>query len=290
MSYEWQLEIYRHFRSGTYPASKPQILGVEAEGTIIAIASSGETYGLKAGDRVVWLGTGGAYAEYSTCSATKIFVLPQGLKPGVAAATLAQGLTALIFIQQAVHIEKGDWVLVQAAAGGVGLWLCKLLNAIGARVIGTVSTLEKMKLARENGAHFMIDYTREDVVTRVMEITRDTGVDSVFDSVGASTFDMDFELLARNGSLVSYGTSSGAVPLFSIARLSAKNIKLMKPSVFGYIETRDEFQSSTKELFDLIVKHNLHPIVHEVHPLEEIAKAHRDLELRKTSGKILLKP
>jgi NADPH2:quinone reductase len=228
----WQSYSHRNFRSGRYPAPKPQILGVEAEGTIVSTSSTGEIYGLKPGDHVVWIGTG-AYAEYSVCSASKVYVLPSGLEPGAAAASLSQGLTALIFIEKAYYVQKGDWILVQGASRGVGLWLCQLLKAVGARVIGTASTAEKMKLATGNGADFILNYSNDNILERVMEITKGEGVAAVFDSVGASTFEIGIQALSRDGTMVSYGNTSGSVPPFQITELSAKNLKLMRPSVFG---------------------------------------------------------
>jgi NADPH:quinone reductase-like Zn-dependent oxidoreductase len=139
----------------------------------------------------------------------------------------------LIFIEKAYHAQKGDWILVQGASGGVGLWLCQLLKAVGARVIGTASTEEKMKLATENGADFMLNYSHDNVLQGVMEITKGEGVAAVFDSVGASTFEIGLQALSRDGTMVSYGNTSGSVPPFQITELSAKNLKLMRPSVFG---------------------------------------------------------
>jgi NADPH2:quinone reductase len=162
----------------------PHILGSEAEGTIVSTSATGEIYGLKPGDHVVWLGSGGAYAEYSVCSASKVHVLPSGVEPGVTAASLAQGLMALTSTQQAYRVQKGDWILVQGAAGGVGLWLCQLLRDVGARVIGTAGKPEKVQLATENGVEFMLNYSHDDVVARVMEITEGEGVAAVFDGVG----------------------------------------------------------------------------------------------------------
>jgi len=279
--------IDTYFRTGLYPAPKPQILGREAEGTIVSVGS-GELYGLKAGDHVVFLGTD-AYAEYTSVPAAKAHVIPAGIKQGDAAASFLQGLTALTLIREAHHVKKGEWVLVHAAAGGVGLWLVQLLHAVGARVIGTASTEEKIKLAKENGADFMINYSHESVVEKVKEITSGELVSAVFDGVGASTFNDDLEILARKGTLASFGNASGPVPPFSIAKLSAKNLKVARPTLFNYIYTREEFEAYSKELFDFI-KGGINVRVHETYPLSEIRRAHNDLEGRKTTGKLLLKP
>ncbi|CZR58179.1 related to NADPH2:quinone reductase [Phialocephala subalpina] len=277
-----------NFRSGRYPLPMPHTLGVEAEGTIVSIPSSGETYGLKPGDRVAWIGSG-AYAEFSAVSASKVYPLPSSLKPGIAAASLSQGLTALIFINKCYHVQKGDWILVQGASGGVGLWLCQLLRAVGARVIGTASLDEKLKLPAQNGAEFTLNYTSGGVVETVQELTEGKGVAAVFDSVGAATFDAGLKSLARDGTMVSIGNTSGAVPPFSITELSAKNLRVMKPSVFGYLSTREEFVGWAEKLFDFVVKEGIDGMVWKTYPLEDVAKAHEDMEGRKTSGKLLLK-
>lgn len=231
-----------------------------------------------------------AYAEYSVCNAEKVHKIPAELKPGQAAAALLQGLTALTLIRESHNVQKGEWTLVHAAAGGVGLWLCQLLRATGAKVIGTASTEEKRNLAKENGADYVIDYTKEDIVERVKEITDGAGVAVVFDGVGKSTFEADLQVAARKGTVVSFGNASGAVPPLTIAKLSAKNLKILRPTLFNYVSTREEFERYTAELFSFIIKDNLNVRVHKVYDLEDIKTAHQDLEGRKTTGKLLLKP
>ncbi|KAG4415397.1 hypothetical protein IFR04_011446 [Cadophora malorum] len=281
--------IDTYFRTGLYPAPKPEILGREAEGTIVAVGD-GDILNLKVGDRVVWLGTS-AYAEYSAAPAAKTHILPSELSPGIAAASILQGLTALTLIREAYHVQKDDWVLVHAAAGGVGLWLCQLLKAVGARTIGTASTSEKIELAKKNGAEFMINYKEEkDLVGKVKDLTGGAGVHAVFDSTGKDQFENDLEVVARKGTVVSYGNSSGAVPPFTISKLSGKNIKVLRPTLFNYIYTREEYERYTAELFDFIIKDKLNVRVHETYPLADIARAHTDLEGRKTTGKLILKP
>jgi NADPH:quinone reductase len=281
-------KAHRYFRTGLYPAPKPEILGREAEGTIVAVGP-GDVYGFKVGDKVAWLHTA-AYAEYSACPASKTIKIPSGVKPQEAAAYLIQGLTALTLIRESHHVQKGEWTLVHAAAGGVGLWLCQLLKAVGARVIGTASTEAKIALAKENGAEFMINYSHEDVVSKVMELTGGSGVAVVLDGVGASTFEDDLKLLARKGTLASFGNASGPVPPFQISRLSQKNLKILRPTLFNYIALREEFEHYCKELFAFITDGKIKIRIHEVYPLEEVARAHTDLEGRKTTGKLLLKP
>ncbi|KAI0842148.1 NAD(P)-binding protein [Hypoxylon sp. FL0890] len=281
--------IDTYFRTGLYTAPQfPYILGREAEGTIVK-TGGGELYGLKEGDRVVWMADG-AYAEYSAVPAAKAVKIPEGIPPKVAAAALLQGLTALTLVREAHHVEKGDWVLVHAAAGGTGLWLVKLLHSIGANTIGTASTQEKVDLALKAGATHVINYSHEDVKQKVSELTGGKGVIAVFDGVGKSTFDLSLDVLARKGSMVSFGNASGAVPPFNILRLSAKNARLLRPTVLNYTNTREELEKYSNELFDIIIKNGLDARIHEVYPLSEVARAHEDLEGRKTTGKLLLDP
>ena len=152
------------------------------------------------------MGTG-AYAEYTAVPAAKVHVIPAEIAPGIAAAALLQGITALTLIREAVHVQKGEWVLVHAAAGGMGLWLCQLLRAVGARVIGTSSGKEKLELARANGAEWTVNYKEEDVVSRVKEITGGKGVRVVYDGTGKDQWENDFEVVARKGTIVSYGST-----------------------------------------------------------------------------------
>jgi len=158
-----------------------------------------------------------AYAEYTACPATHAIKIPSNIPEKHAAAAILQGLTALTLVREAHKVAKGDWVLVHAAAGGVGLWLCQILKAIGARTIGTASTTEKAELAKENGAEFMIDYSKDGVPEKVKEITKGEGVKVVFDGVGKSTFEGSMEAVARKGSMISFGNASGAVPPVTIA-------------------------------------------------------------------------
>ncbi|KAI9763146.1 MAG: NADPH:quinone reductase [Candelina submexicana] len=280
---------YSYFRTGLYPSPLPLILGREAEGHITSLGPSGNMYGLSPGDRVVWIGTS-SYAEYTATPADKAIKIPEGIPKTHAAAALLQGLTALTLVREAHPVQKGEWILVHAAAGGVGLWLCQILRAIGARTIGTASTVEKRELARKNGAEILIDYSKEDVVQRVEEITGGEGVAAVFDGVGKSTFDSSLECLKRKGSMVSFGNASGAVPPFTIARLGAKNIKLSRTSLPNSITTREEFEHYTKELFDLMISAKMNVQIHEMYPMKDVARAHSDLEGRKTTGKLLLRP
>jgi len=280
--------IDTYFRSGLYPAPGfPLTLGREGAGEIVKVGENVQDF--KEGQKVVWMGEHG-YAEFTSTPAEKAVVLPSGLDTKIAAAALLQGLTALTLIREAHHVNKGDWVLVHAAAGGTGLWLCQLLKAVGANIIGTASTQEKVDLALKAGATHMINYSHEDVKAKVLDLTDGKGCIAIFDGVGKSTFDLSLELVARKGSLLSFGNASGAVPPVTIARLSAKNARLMRPTLFGYIATREEFVHYSNELFDFILKDKLDVRIHKVYPLSEVAKAQDDLEGRKTTGKLLVDP
>ncbi|EME40548.1 hypothetical protein DOTSEDRAFT_27186 [Dothistroma septosporum NZE10] len=281
--------IDTYFRTGLYPAPQfPYMLGREAEGTVVKVGS-GETQGLKEGDKVVWMAES-AYAEYTAAPAAKTVKVPSDMDPKIGAAALLQGLTALTLVREAYHVNKGDWILVHAAAGGTGLWLCQLLKSIGANIIGTASTQEKIDTATKAGATHMINYSKDDVKTKVDELTGGKGVAAVFDGVGKDTFDLSLDCLARKGSMISFGNASGAVPPVTVARLSPKNARLMRPTLFGYLVTREEFEGYTKELFNFVLKDKLDVRIHETYPLSQVGKAHNDLEGRKTSGKLLLDP
>ena len=183
---------------------------MEGEGTIVAVGG-GNIYNLKIGDRVMWFGVLGSNAEYTAVPALRVHVIPSGIPEGVGAAAAVQGLTALTLIKEAHDVKKGEWVLVHAAAGGCGLWLCQLLREVGARVIGTASTPEKMQLAQQNGAEFLINYVEQDVVVEVKAITGGEGVAVVYDGVGKDQFENDLEVVARKGTIVSFGNSVSSI-------------------------------------------------------------------------------
>ncbi|KAI9774009.1 MAG: NADPH:quinone reductase [Geoglossum umbratile] len=280
--------IDTYFRTGLYASPKPEILGREACGHI---ASTGPNVPplFAPGTRIAFLATG-TYAEYTSAPYAKAVPVPAGLSSDLAAAVLLQGLTALTLIRESHPVKHGDFVLVHAAAGGMGLWLCQLLKWVGARTIGTASTVAKGELAKENGAEWVVDYSRESVVERVREITGGDGVVAVFDGVGKDTFEGDLEVVARKGTVVSFGNASGPVPPFTIARLSAKNVKLVRPMLYSYIHTREEFDHYASELLRFVEQEKPNINIHKVYPLQDVARAHTDLESRKTTGKLLLKP
>ena len=281
--------IDTYLRTGLYPPPPSGVLGQEVEGTVAAVSAEGETYGFKVGDRVAaFCPGGGAYAEFTVSPARLTAKLPAGLGEGLGAASLVQGLTALTMIRESHPVKAGETVLVHAAAGGVGLWLCQLLRAVGAKVIATASTSEKLALAKENGASELVNYKEGDWVAEVKRITGGKGVAAVFDGVGAATFEGSFEAVGRKGTLVSFGNASGPVPPFTIARLGAKNVKILRPRLGAYVEEREEFEGYAEELFKFIVSGDVKVRVHGRYKLEEAAKAQEDLEGRKTVGKLLL--
>ncbi|PWW77714.1 NAD(P)-binding protein [Tuber magnatum] len=281
------IDIYS--RMGLYPApSFPHTLGREAEGTIAAVGKSVRNF--KVGDRVAYLGTG-AQQEYTALAPLHVAHVPSAIQEGYAAAAILQGITALSFARESYEIKKGDYILVHSAAGGLGLWLVQIAKSIGARVIATASTDKKLEMAEDHGAEFLINYSTQDWVAEVKEITKDAGggVAAVFDGVGKDTFDGDLEVVRRKGTLVSLGNASGAVPPFVIARLAPKNLKLLRPQLFAYIAEREEFEAYTKEIFDWIVEGKVKVNIHKTYPLEEVAQAQTDLGSRATTGKLILK-
>jgi len=194
-------------------------------------------------------------------------------------------------VRQAYRVEKGDWVLIHAAAGGVGLLLCQMCKLLGANVIGTTSTDAKAEIAMKNGADYVVNYSNgyDALAEKVDELTGNKGVHAVFDGVGAATFDVSLKVVRRLGTVVSFGNASGAVPPVNILRLSQKNIRLMRTTLFNYIVTREEFDTLSSELLQLVAENKLEFAIHKVYPIQDVKQAHDDLESRKTSGKLLLK-
>jgi NADPH:quinone reductase len=279
-------------RTGLYPTAKglPVILGQEASGTIAAVQGS-NSYDFKEGDRVVWMQQGG-YAEYTAVAAERIIKIPDGVSDEDAVGGFLMGMTALSLVREAYPVKKGDWVLLHAAAGGVGLLMCQLLKAIGARTIATAGGPEKCTLAKENGAEFLIDYKAPSGPTwqeQVKEITKGVGVDVVYDSVGADTWEGSLAAIRRKGTVVYYGAASGPVPPFSIQKLAVNNATLLRPTLMNYIFTREEYTHYSGELFKLLKSGELKVRYHKTYPLADVVEAHKDLEGRKTSGKLLLK-
>ena len=279
------IDVYH--RTGLYPLPVPFIPGVEGAGVIEAIGTDVE--GLQVEDRVAYAGPIGSYAEQRLIDADRLVRLPDGIDFNTAAAMMLQGMTARMLLRSVIRIEAGDTILVHAAAGGVGLFLCQWAAALGATVIGTVSTQAKADLARAHGCHHAILYTQEDFVAEVDRITGGAKARVVYDSVGKDTFLRSFDCLAPRGMMVSFGQSSGAIEPFSPAILAQKgSLFLTRPTLFTYIADPAELQASAAELFDIVGSGKVQIEVGQRFALADAAKAHRALEARQTSGSTVL--
>jgi NADPH2:quinone reductase len=276
-------------RSGHYPASYPLVLGCEAAGTVSEVHPSAADH-FKTGDRVAYIANDGAYAQYNAVPTTRAVRLPPHISCEVAAASLAQGLTALTFVQESHAVKAGAWVLVHGASGGVGSLLVQICTALGARVVGVVSSAAKARVVRQLSAGDVIDTSEEhDWVARVKEITGGHGADVIFDPVGRATFDGDLEAIAAKGSLVGFGSVSGMIPPVDVLRLGGtKNIKLSYPTIFGYLTTRQETQRYADELFCMIAQGRVRVDLYKVYKLKDVGKAHEELESRQSVGKIVV--
>ncbi|KAH7853231.1 hypothetical protein Vadar_000296 [Vaccinium darrowii] len=282
------IDVY--FRKGVYKASTmPFTPGVEAAGVVTAVGPG--LTGRKVGDVVAYAGNPmGSYAEEQILSADRVVPLPPSLDPIVAASVILKGMTAHMLVRRCFKVEPGHTVLVHAAAGGVGSLLCQWANALGATVIGTVSTTEKAAQAKEDGCHHVIMYKEEDFVSRVNEITSGKGVDVVYDSVGKDTFQGSLDCLKPRGYMVSFGQSSGMPDPLPLTALAAKSLFLTRASMFSYTTTRDELLEAAGEVFSNIGSGVLRIRVNHKYPLSQAAQAHEDLESRKTSGSVVLIP
>ncbi len=281
------IDVY--FRTGQYKAELPLTLGLEAAGTVAAVGP--DVTDVKVGDKVAYTGVPGAYAEYAAVPAARLFTLPAGLTTKQGAAMMLQGMTAHYLAMSTYPLKSGDTCLVHAAAGGVGLLLCQIAKMRGARVIGTVSTDAKAKLAREAGADETILYTTQDFEAEVKRITGGKGLQVVYDSVGKTTFDKGFSCLAPRGLMALYGQSSGPVGTFDPQVLNAKgSLFLTRPSLNHHIITRAELLQRAGELAGWIRDGKLRLRIDHEFPLKDAGEAHRALEGRRTTGKVLLIP
>ena len=281
------IDVY--FREGRYKAPLPLIPGSEGAGIVTAVG--GEAKFVKVGDRVAWAGVQGSYAEYAAVPADRLVPVPQEVSDPQAAAAMLQGMTAHYLSHDTFPLKKGETALVHAAAGGVGLLLVQMAHGIGARVIATVSTEEKAKLASGAGADDVILYTQADFEAETKRLTGGKGVDVVYDSVGKSTFDKGLNILRPRGMMVLFGGSSGAVPPFDLITLSQKgSLYVTRPSLMNYIATREELIARSGALFKMMVAGKLKLRIEHTYPLAEAHQAHRALEGRKTTGKLLLIP
>lgn len=283
------IDVYN--REGRYKAALPLVLGQEAAGVVSEVGSDLRANALTVGDRVAYTMALGSYAEYAAVAADRLVKIPDGVGEREAAAAMLQGMTAHYLSHDTYPLKKGETALVHAAAGGVGLLLVQMAHNIGARVIATVSTEEKAKLAREAGADEVILYTQVDFEAETKRLTGGQGVDVVYDSVGKTTFDKGLNLLRPLGMMVLYGGSSGAVaPIDPLVLTQKGSIFLTRPSLGNYIATAQALQQRAGAVFGMIRDGKLKLRIEHVYPLAEVQQAHRDLEGRKTTGKLLLIP
>ena len=281
------IDVY--VREGRYPAPLPFIDGQEAAGVITEVGS--EVTNLKPGNRVAYTGTLGSYAEYAAVPANRLVKLPDNVSYEQAAAAMLQGMTAHYLSHSTYKLQAGESALIHAAAGGVGLLLVQMARNIGARVIATAGTEEKANLAHEAGADECIVYTKSDFETETRRLTDNQGVHVVYDGVGKETFEKDLNVLRPRGYLVLFGGSSGAVPPFDLIRLSQKgSLYVTRPTLGHYTATREELEWRANDVMNMIQGGKLSLRIHKVYSLKDAEQAHRDLEGRKTTGKLLLVP
>jgi NADPH2:quinone reductase len=281
------IDIYQ--RTGLYKVPLPVTLGQEAAGTVSAVGPG--VAEPKVGERVAYASLLGAYAEYAVVPADRVVVLPDGVSTQQGAAVMLQGMTAHYLATSTYALKPGDACLVHATAGGVGLLLCQIAKLRGARVLGTVSTREKAALARGAGADDVILYTEQDFETEVKRLTNGAGLQVIYDSVGKTTFEKSLGCLALRGMMVLYGQSSGPVGPFDPQVLSQKgSLFLTRPTLAHYIATRAELLARAGELLGWIKSGKLTVRIERELPLAQAAEAHRLLEGRKTTGKVLLIP
>lgn len=280
-----------YFRSGLYPVEGglPYVPGGEGAGTIEALGA--DVTGLKLGDRVVYQAWGGAYAEKRLMPADRLVALPDDIDARTATATFLKGLTAHFLLHRTFKVERGTKILVHAAAGGVGTLLCGWAKALGATVIGTVGSSNKVATARAHGCDHVIDTAAEDFVARVKEITAGGGVDVAYDGVGKDTFPGSLDCIRPMGMWVAFGQSSGTPPPFNINLLQAKgSLFATRPTLRHYVAKRADLEAGASALFDAIRRGIIRPEIGQEFALKDVAKAHRALEARKTVGATILIP
>lgn len=282
------IDVYH--RTGSYPLPLPSGIGVEGVGKVTAVGAG--VSGFAVGDRIVYAGgPPGAYATARNVPAARAVKLPDDISSKAAAALFFKGLTVEYLIRRCVQVQPKDFVLLHAAAGGVGLIACQWLKSIGATVIGTVSSEEKAALAKANGCDHAIVYTKENFVERVKDITGGAGVAVVYDSIGAETFAGSLDCLRARGTLVSFGTASGPVAPLDLGLLGAKgSLFVTRPSIAHYTAKRDELEVAAAAVFEMMRSGVIKPVSQTEYALKDAPAAHRDLEARKTAGSLLLIP
>lgn len=285
------IDIYQ--RTGQYKGAMPLVLGMEGAGVIEAVGEGVEH--LKPGDRAAYASQPpGAYSEARVMPATSVVKLPDAIDFDTAAAMMLKGLTVQYLLRKTQPqggLQPGDHVLFHAAAGGVGLIACQWARAMGLQLIGTAGSDEKCRLALEHGAAHAINYTTEDFVARVKEITGGRGVKVVYDSVGAQTFGRSLDCLRPFGLLASFGAASGPVPPLDVLTLSQKgSLYVTRPTIFTHVATRESTQAMADDLFSMVTSGRVKIRIERRHPLAEVAQAHRELEARRTTGSTVLTP
>ena len=276
-------------RSGLYPMQLPQVAGNEGAGVVEQVGAGVTT--LKAGDRVAYTGQVGAYCGERVLPAERLVKVPEGISDEQAASMMLKGMTVQYLIHRTYPVKAGDTVLWHAAAGGVGLIACQWLKALGATVIGTVGSPEKARLAKAHGADHVIDYSKEDFVARVKEITGGKGVPVVFDSVGKSTWEGSLNCLRPLGMWVTFGNASGPVPPLNTLILAQKgSLFLTRPTLATYTASRADLEMTSKSLFDIVKSGKVKIEISARYKLADAAQCHRDLEGRKTTGSVILLP
>ncbi|KAJ3101981.1 hypothetical protein HK100_004445 [Physocladia obscura] len=278
--------IDTYHRTGLYKVPLPFIPGREASGIVEALGDG--VSGFNIGDRVAYM-AGNTCAEYALASIDQIIKVPENIPLDIAAALLLQGCTAMSLVRLAYEVKPGDFVLIHAAAGGTGQLLVQVCKAYGAIVIGTTSSEAKAITAKNAGADHVLLYTKDDVKAEVFKITEGHGVHVVYDGIGKSTFDLSLSCLRRLGTLASFGNASGKVDDIDIMKLVPNAVRLMRPSLFAFIKNRAEFEFLADPLMKLYEEKKVAVHIHKVYDLQEIKRAHDDLEGGKTQGKLLLK-
>jgi NADPH2:quinone reductase len=278
-----------YFRDGRFRTPLPFIPGQEGAGVVTAVGAQAKT--VKVGDRVAWSGVLGSYADFVVSPEEHLVPVPETLTDQQAAAAMVHGLTAHYLVNDAHKLKAGETALVHAAAGGVGLLLVQMARAVGARVIGTASSEEKARLAREAGADEVIVFTKHDFEAEVKRLTDGKGVEVVYDGVGKATFEKNLNVMRLRGMLVLYGMSSGPVLPVDPAKLSEKgSLYMARTTLAHFTATRDELLARTRALFGMIAEGKLKLRIAKTYPLADAAQSHRDMEARKIAGKLLLIP
>jgi NADPH:quinone reductase len=281
------IDVY--FCEGRYPAPLPFVNGQEGAGLVTEVGA--DVRDVTAGDRVAYAGALGSYAEYAAVPADRLIRIPDQLDFPTAAAAMLQGMTAHYLSHGCYPIKRGETALIHAAAGGVGLLLVQMCRLLGGHVIGTAGSEEKAALARSAGADEVIIYTTQDFEAETKRLTGGQGVHVVYDGVGKTTFQKDLSVLRPRGYLVLFGGASGAVPPFDLLELTKHgSLFVTRPSLQHYVATRAELEQRSGEVLQMIVDGDLKLRIHQTYPLAEAQQAHRDLEGRKTTGKLLLIP